>query len=314
MIVTVLREAHAWTPMLPGMHRLLHWLDARSPTAISSLALLMLLIIGLGDYLAPPPFNTFVFYTMPIALAAWFAGRAGGLGVALLAAGAWSAKDVVFRGAPYAEPQILLWNTAVRLVMFAIISWLITEVRLNLDRQQQLARTDDLTGLLNARAFADELGQELARADRAGYPVTLAYVDLDDFKLINDRYGHAEGDRALASVGELLRRSVRRSDVLGRLGGDEFAMILPATDLAEARKVLSAVQNGLRAEMARHGWPVTPSIGAITCHRPLPPAGALRQAADRLMYRVKASGKDAVLQRTWNEDALDRSAATPSAG
>jgi diguanylate cyclase (GGDEF)-like protein len=285
------------------MSRFIRWLYARSRTAINSLALSMLFVISAIDYLTPPQISTFVFYTIPIALAAWFAERASGVVTALLAAGAWTAKDIAFRGAPYSEPAILFWNTAARSMTFVLVAWLITEVQLHLRREQHLARTDPLTGLFNARAFLDELTMELARAGRAHYPVSLVYLDLDNFKLVNDQRGHAEGDRALSTVGGLLRRTVRRSDVLGRLGGDEFAMILPATDGVEARTVVSNVQDSLKTEMERHDWPITLSIGAITCRTPFPAPDALLQAADRLMYQVKVAGKNALMQRTWDADS-----------
>ena len=106
--------------------------------------------------------------------------------------------------------------------------------------------------------------------------------------------------RDLLSLPEREMRRVRGSDVLGRLGGDEFAMILPATDVVEARTVVSNVQSALKIEMQRRQWPITVSIGAITCGPPFPAPGVLLQAADRLMYQAKAAGKDACLQSTWD--------------
>ena len=283
-----------------SMSRVIVWLEGRSHAAINGLALSILLVISAIDYVTPPAISTFVFYTIPIALAAWFAGRASGLATALLAAGAWMTSDIALRGAPYSEPAILFWNTAARSMTFVLVAWLITEVELHLSREQQLARTDPVTGLFNARAFFHELTMEVARAGRARYPVSVVYLDLDNFKLVNDQRGHAEGDRALSTVGELLRRRVRGSDVLGRLGGDEFAMILPATDVVEARTVVSNVQSALKIEMKQRQWPITLSIGAITCRPPFPAPGVLLQAADRLMYQAKAAGKDACLQSTWD--------------
>ena len=212
------------------------------------------------------------------------------------------AKDVAFRGLPYTAPPILFWNTAARLVTFSLVAWLITDVRLHLRREQLLARTDTLTGLLNARTFREALKTELTRAGRAEYPVSLVYVDLDNFKLLNDRHGHATGDRALAIVGELFRSHLRENDVIGRLGGDEFAVILPVTDASQAKSVMSLLQAQLNAEMERHGWPVTLSIGAVTCRTRCDEPDALVQAADRLMYEAKAGGKNTFLHRMWHAE------------
>lgn len=281
------------------MRRLLHWLDTRPRNAINGLALLGFLLIGALDYATPPEIATSVFYLVPIAVGAWFAGRGSGLVMALLAAGAWMAKDIAFRGIPYAEQWMLFWNTSARLFTFSLVAWLIAEVRLQFRREQHLARTDALTGLLNARAFHGELCMELARAGRTAQPFSFAYLDLDDFKLLNDERGHAEGDRALATVADVCRRDLRRSDVVGRLGGDEFAVILPATDASEAQVAVSKLRDGLKAEMRRQGWPVGLSIGVITCLAPPRTPDDLVRAADQLMYRVKTTGKDAFLHRVW---------------
>jgi diguanylate cyclase (GGDEF)-like protein len=140
---------------------------------------------------------------------------------------------------------------------------------------------------------------ELARAARAQHAVSLAYVDLDNFKWVNDQQGHAEGNRALSTVAHVIRDELRHTDVIGRVGGDEFAVLLPATDADAARKVLSQVLSRVKAAMTEHRWPITASIGAITCPRPPASADALLRAADGLMYEAKAGGKNAFRHRTW---------------
>jgi diguanylate cyclase (GGDEF)-like protein len=284
------------------MRRLVGWFDGLSPDAVTGVALLLLLLISGLDYLTPPEISTSVFYLAPLGLAAWFAGRTSGLAMAFLAASAWTAKDVMFRGVAYAEQWILLWNTIARTITFALFAWLIAQVHRNLRREQRLARTDPLTGLLNSRAFHEELALQLERAGRAGQPVTFAYLDLDNFKPLNDQHGHQEGDRALVTVADVFRRELRRGDVLGRIGGDEFAMVFPATGAAEAPALLRKLRASLNAEMARYGWPITFSIGGITCRTPPVSAQALVHAADQLMYEVKARGRDAVLHRLWAEN------------
>ncbi len=130
------------------------------------------------------------------------------------------------------------------------------------------------------------------RAARYQHPFTLAYIDLDNFKLVNDRFGHATGDRALSTVAGFIREHSRRTDALARLGGDEFALLLPETDEDVARAAIAKLRKGLTQEMQRHGWPVTFSIGVVTCRACPGSADELIAAADRLMYSVKNGGKD----------------------
>jgi diguanylate cyclase (GGDEF)-like protein len=106
---------------------------------------------------------------------------------------------------------------------------------------RRLARVDSLTGLANRRAFDEALTVEIARAEREGLPMSVALVDVDGLKRINDRYGHLEGDRVLAQVARVLEREVRRVDRCFRWGGDEFAVLLPATDRAASNYVLGRV-------------------------------------------------------------------------
>ena len=158
------------------------------------------------------------------------------------------------------------------------------------------ARTDPLTGLLNRRAFMDELSRRLDRLDREGLPGTLMFVDLDHFKQLNDKLGHETGDTALCATAALLRDAVRPSDLVARLGGDEFAMWLDgADDLAAAERaehlriagprLLASLTEGSDIRM-------TLSIGIATRW---PCRGedieAVLHSADQAMYEVKRNGR-----------------------
>ena len=288
------------------MTSLLTWLDGLPLAAINGVALLLLALISILDYTTPPPISTSVFYMGPIAISAWFGSRRSGEGLAVLSALAWTAKDVALRGAPYAEPGIIFWNTSARLIMFVVVAWLISEVRRYVQREVQLARTDPLTGLLNARALREELSLALARAGRSGDAVSFVYLDLDDFKKVNDLQGHVEGDRVLGAVAETLRRELRLTDVIAREGGDEFAVILPSTDEREAATVVAKVHASLRHEMTRHGWPVTVSAGILTCTTPDVEVETLMARADRLMYEAKAAGKDGCRSGVWPGEQIRR--------
>ena len=135
----------------------------------------------------------------------------------------------------------------------------------------------------------------MERAHRYGRPVSLAYLDLDNFKHLNDQEGHHAGDQALRTVADVLRTHVRGSDLVCRLGGDEFTILLPETDQAQARAVLDKLGPLLAAEVRRHGWGITCSIGVVTALAPATSVEGLLRSADQLMYRVKRGSKDGVL-------------------
>lgn len=158
---------------------------------------------------------------------------------------------------------------------------------------QRQAATDELTGLVNRRRFMCALAAEIARSSRAA-PPSLILVDLDDFKLVNDTFGHLFGDRVLRWVAELIRATLRASDVPARYGGDEFAVILPDTDPDEARaaaeRILAAFRDQPFIDDQRGHVPFAVSIGIATFPGDGRTGTELIAAADRALYRVKDRG------------------------
>ena len=169
---------------------------------------------------------------------------------------------------------------------------------------QRLATTDPLTGLSNYRHFHDLLNLEVQRARRMDYPVGLVIMDLDHFKLVNDRHGHPMGDAALRLVAEQLRSRLRRTDVLGRLGGEEFGAILPGASLHEvsvvAEKVRRAVEElpPLSGGMTSTPTPVTLSVGGTSLAAAAVDAELLVSYADQALYQAKRNGRNQV--RLWS--------------
>jgi len=161
-----------------------------------------------------------------------------------------------------------------------------------LTEAEDLADRDPLTPLLNRRAFVRELGRVMAFIQRYGGPASLIYFDLDGFKAINDRFGHAAGDKVLTTVAERLTANVRESDIVGRLGGDEFAVILVHADLAAASAKAAALGYAIESEPAQWGeWlaPLKVSYGVRKIVPGLSPEQALA-AADAAMYARKRTG------------------------
>jgi two-component system, cell cycle response regulator len=158
------------------------------------------------------------------------------------------------------------------------------------EQVQKMADTDALTGLANRRTFARTLEREVARAARRGEPLTLAMIDIDHFKKINDEHGHPVGDEVLRRVAAALQEECRAFDTAARFGGEEFAVILPACTSKEAPRVAERLRKG----MARIGmdFPVTASAGIATFPTHAVDAEALVRAADAALYESKDAGRD----------------------
>jgi diguanylate cyclase (GGDEF)-like protein len=155
-------------------------------------------------------------------------------------------------------------------------------------RQRDEAKTDGLTGLLNHRGSQERLRAALGQSD--GAPVSVVVLDLDHFKRINDRYGHAEGDRVLAATASCLRSVVRESDAVGRLGGEEFVLVLPGMEAAEARAVAERARAAV-SEVRVGGKPLECSAGVAAHPADADAAAELLAAADAALYAAKDGGR-----------------------
>jgi diguanylate cyclase (GGDEF)-like protein len=167
-------------------------------------------------------------------------------------------------------------------------------LRERLGREELLARTDALTHIPNRRAFFEAAALEVERARRTGRPITAAYVDVDGFKDVNDRLGHAQGDALLVSVAQTLRSATRAIDAVARLGGDEFGLVLPDTDAAKAEGLLVRLRAAVVDAMGRDGWGTSVSIGAATFLSPPASVDEMMARADELMYAAKHDEKGSI--------------------
>ncbi|MCA9710582.1 MAG: diguanylate cyclase, partial [Myxococcales bacterium] len=218
-------------------------------------AMLGVAAIGVVDYATGTEVRVFPLYYVPISIAAWWTGRKPALLVAVVSTVAWLGSNQL------AGLHTPLWVDAVNSLMqlgsFSLIALLIAGLRAAHAKEQLRSRTDALTGLLNTRGFFEQVPRIVSLAHRHRQPLTVAYVDLDDFKLVNDSQGHGAGDRVLQRAAETMRTELRRGDVAARIGGDEFVLLLPHTDEPGARSVLQRLherlQRSLRAECSVTG-------------------------------------------------------------
>jgi diguanylate cyclase (GGDEF)-like protein len=253
----------------------------------------LILLTGLLDLATGYEISFSLFYLGPIALLTWQLGRTVGLISSVFCAVVWFVADVQ-SGHVHSSSVVHIWNAGIRLGFFVIVTMLLSSLKVALDAEKKVARFDYLTGVANSRFFREALNAEIQRIARHRRPFTLAYIDLDNFKTVNDRFGHPEGDRALRAIAAEIARNVRNIDVVGRIGGDEFVLLLPESDGEGSRASIGRIQTNLLAEMERHGWPVTFSIGLVTCSTGSLTADALVKMADDLMYSVKTQGKNRI--------------------
>jgi diguanylate cyclase (GGDEF)-like protein len=277
---------------------LLTYFEKQSKSYIVVTGFALIGVIGVADFLTGYELAFSVFYVIPISLVTSFTNRRLGLVTSLASAFVWLVADIA-TGHPYSYSLIQIWNTLIRLAFFVLITLLLSALRGATERERELARVDYLTGVANSRLFYELAQMEIDRCQRYGHPFTLAYVDLDNFKGVNDQFGHSIGDHVLRSVVSSARKHLRKTDVVARLGGDEFALLLPETDQESARGVLSRIQGNLLEEMRQSNWPITFSIGVLTCSSAPHTTDELVRMADDLMYSVKRDGKNAIKYSTY---------------
>lgn len=280
------------------------------PGVIFSAAVLSIALIGWCDYITGPKLSFSLFYLLPIVACGWWTTERLAVVTAGWAAIVWLLADVPFR---MSEVLALpLWNAGTRVAIFVGVGFLTARVRRNtselqvlnarladlLAQESALARTDPLTGLANGRAFREALGRGLARSQRNGEPMCVVYIDIDNFKRVNDAFGHAAGDQVLGRIAALLRETLRGGDVPARLGGDEFA----AACWDVEREVAISIAKRLVEQISGVGgdYPGTDlgaSAGVAHFEHATESTDAILAAADAAMYEAKARGKNTVVVR-----------------
>jgi diguanylate cyclase (GGDEF)-like protein len=255
--------------------------------------LMTVVILGLVDYLTGPETSLAIFYLVPIVQVTWFGGSLAGIVTALSSAIVWLASEMASSQA-YVYRLVPAWNTILVFVFLLAFSVGLSLFRDRLSRQAKSVTTDSLTGVDHAGRFHQVVQMEKDRAVRYKHPLTLGYVDVDNLREFNRRFGRRNGNTLLRTVAATIRENVRTSDTVARLGGDEFGILLVEVDMDEAETVVFRTRQNLLAAMEKHDWPVTFSFGVMTFRQPASSVDEMLHLVTALADAVKAEGKDSV--------------------
>ena len=262
--------------------------DSVGRPAVLLLGALGVAAVGALDLATGDRLAVFPLHLVPVSFVSWRLGRRAGAGLALLSAAACLAASPLPR-MELAGMLTWAWNLGAQAAVFLVVSLLVAALRERLEREWTLVRNDPLTGLANLHAFRERAVLEVERSRRWRRPLTVAHVELEDFRALNEEFGHDVGDEILRTVAVSLRSAIRSTDLVARIGADDFVLLLPETDRRGAQVILEKSLHRLQQDMARGGWPVTASLGPITSIEASDGEALLRQA-DQLLAQVKGAG------------------------
>jgi diguanylate cyclase (GGDEF)-like protein len=265
---------------------------AKLPQSILLLiGVVSVLLVGILNYLAGPEHSSPEFYLVPILLVTWLTERWVGFILSVLGALTWLIVDLT-SGATYSLSDMPYWNGVKRLSSFFILTTIVSVLKNTLTHEKEISRIDFLTGIRNRRHFIELVTMEINRARRYEHPFTMVCLDLDNFKAVNDCFGHTTGDILLRLVAHTIRENIRVTDTVARLGGDEFGILMPETGRNVAEVIIQRVQKINLDYMRKHGWPVTLSIGVVTFTSPPSTVDDVLRISDQLLYNAKNKGKN----------------------
>jgi len=253
------------------------------------IGLISCVLLGLLDLIVPNEYMLSFIYLLPIAFTTWFAGKRGGLLVSIIC--------TCFLSSDYSKmsTNASIWNIGSALGMFIIVTLMQDKIHTLLKIESNLSRIDPLTGAINKRAFQELVGYEMIRLHRESKPFSLAYLDIDDFKKVNDKYGHTKGDEVLKAVVSCLLNNLRKTDVVARMGGDEFTIFYPEVGQVGAKVAAQRVNKFLAELSVANSWPTSISMGVVTSDNEECKLEDIVTMADELMYKVKRAGKNNVM-------------------
>ncbi len=258
--------------------------------------LLLLGGVAVGDYITGAELSFSLFYLLPIALISLTVSGTAGICAAFFSAAVWLFLEVMT--STTANSYVYLWNAVIRLGFFLLPALLLKVI----EQEKYHARIDFLTGAINRFYFNELMGREIDRSCRYHHPFTIAFMDLDNFKTINDTFGHSFGDDLLRTIAQNMKKNLRKTDAIARVGGDEFVILLPETNSDAAQHAIRNLFHKLAEDLQSKKWPVTFSVGVLTLTAPSISTDKIFSIVDRMMYSVKNNGKNDIKFATYTND------------
>jgi diguanylate cyclase (GGDEF)-like protein len=273
-----------------------------------SMGLAFVAFVGVKSLPMSAEVSYWIFYLIPVFLVTWFSKKWVGIMISSICAFTLFVADIS-SWITYSQFSIPYWGAIARLGSFLILTFTFSSLKSALRNEKEFSRRDSLSGVGNRRYFSELAEMEIHRSMRYGHPFTIIYIDLDDFKIINDNFGHSKGDQVLRAVAQAIQKEIRSTDKIARLGGDEFVVLLPETGFEAAEVIFSKIRR-VSAEITQsEAWPITFSMGGATFTGP--PAGVdeILRISDSLMYAVKNGGKNGIKHEMYlmDQDRLRKS-------
>ncbi len=265
-----------------------------SKTTSVILSSVSLILIGYVDFMTGNELSLSAFYLLPVSLVALNAGRPMGILAAVISAVVETTVQLLWGGFYYSNVVIHFWNMGILMAIYIVIAVLVSSLSEAYKRERGLARRDFLTGIHNWQSFVELAEREVERAKRYKTNLTVAYIDCDNFKMVNDTLGHHTGDMVLRNVASIIGEHIRAADILARLGGDEFVILFTDAQPDGAELAISNIRSLLLEDMKKNKWGVTFSIGMVSFVSPPPSVETMLRMADIMMYDVKKSTQNAI--------------------
>jgi len=262
---------------------------------LAIVAVALLGCIGLIHYLLRPQFTLSLTYLIPVGFASWYVGTRYGLFLSVLSVATWIFVEIA-SNQPYSPFMTYCLYAVARLSFCVGVTLLLGRFKTALSVERTLSRVDYLTGAVNWRSFYESASMEIERCNRYGCSFTIAYIDIDNFKDLNDRFGHTTGDNVLQAIANTVKINIRKVDIVARLGGDEFVILFPETSEVAASAAIQKIKNAFEQHKYLKKFSVTFSIGILTCKACPPSVDSTITLADSLMYSAKKRGKNEITQ------------------
>lgn len=254
---------------------------------------LLVLVIGSIDTLTSYDISVSVLYLLPIALIAWFEGGVPAAIISIFSAITWAVSDLA-SGHIYSSVAAPIWNSLVVLAMFFTVTFSLVTFKKLMQKEREHAHTDDLTGTANYEFFCERARMEIRKSALHRRPLTLVAIDLENLRHVNDVYGHVAGDYLLHEAAQIMKSTLRSTDIIGRLGGARFAVLMPEAGTKNAADIINKIREPLLDMVKKHGWPVTFSTGVISCEGPLCTIDELIKKTEVLINAAREAGANMV--------------------